>query len=207
MTPIGECSALWGEREGGVWCIRVPYTLPFHTCSCNNGLIPSLPHLQISPVLTTGRECLVYSSSPITISRMVILVLYPCGSLDNVMLNPVSWRLTYVNPSQKAPQNVNKPWIICKPDGKVLSMTRAAVVCKHAHNKVSKYVPVLDFGSQRHVVSEIVFVILRDVWVTFYGEPNSLELLSVPRLRRIFQSVIILAHTCKNFYTLVHFNT
>ena len=36
-----------------------------------------------------------------------------------------------VNPSQKAPQNVNKPWIICKPDGKVLFMTRGAVVCEH----------------------------------------------------------------------------
>ena len=27
----------------------------------------------------------------------------------------------YVNPSQKAPQNANQPWIICKPDGKVLT--------------------------------------------------------------------------------------
>ena len=27
----------------------------------------------------------------------------------------------FVNPSQKAPQNPNQPWIICKPDGKVLT--------------------------------------------------------------------------------------
>ena len=29
---VGECSALWGEREGVVWCISVPYTLTFPTC-------------------------------------------------------------------------------------------------------------------------------------------------------------------------------
>ena len=41
-TVLGECSALWGECEGIVWCISAPCTITFPLAyiSLKNSLIP-----------------------------------------------------------------------------------------------------------------------------------------------------------------------
>ena len=53
---LGECSALWGEREGVVWYISVPLpkgsamesiALPFPTSHITIVSFPGLPHLQL----------------------------------------------------------------------------------------------------------------------------------------------------------------
>ena len=49
---LGECSALWGEREGVVGCISVSGQYISH--SHNNSLIPSSSHLQYLFAYGTG---------------------------------------------------------------------------------------------------------------------------------------------------------
>ena len=49
---LGECSALWGEREGVVGCISVSGHYISH--SHNNSLIPRSSHLQYLFAYGTG---------------------------------------------------------------------------------------------------------------------------------------------------------
>ena len=47
---LGGCSALWGEREGVVWCIIVFHSTPFthlHTSYITIASFPGLPHLRL----------------------------------------------------------------------------------------------------------------------------------------------------------------
>ena len=47
---LGECSALWGEREGVVWCSIVFLRTTFshlHTSHITIVSFPGLPHLQL----------------------------------------------------------------------------------------------------------------------------------------------------------------
>ena len=61
-------------------------------------------------------SCHGNSSSPITISRMVMLALYPCGSLDKVMLLILSLECL-CQPKPKGPAKCEP----AKPDGKALT--------------------------------------------------------------------------------------
>ena len=61
INILGECSALWGEREGVVWCIIVFHSTTFshlHTSHITIVSFPGLLHLPSVACKTTGEECL-----------------------------------------------------------------------------------------------------------------------------------------------------
>ena len=68
---------------------RITRTLSLTTCLCGPKLSTGtylLTLLSTQVFIHNSSFCHGNSSSPISISRMVMLALYPCGSLDKVML-------------------------------------------------------------------------------------------------------------------------